>query len=408
MGLGVQGGGLGLWLLGPPRITRWGSRQALASSPAWLTDDASLRGLILMSPTVLTVVGARPQFIKAAPVSRALAEAGFRELLVHTGQHYDHGMSEVFFQELGLPQPWKNLAVGSGSHAVQTGAMLPLLESAMLEARPDLVLVYGDTNSTLAGTLAAAKLNLPVAHVEAGLRSFNRAMPEEVNRLVADVLARWCFAPTEAAQAHLLREGVAPDAVRLVGDVMADAVLHFGAEARPLEGLGVAQGGYLLCTLHRASLVDQPALLTGAWKAIGALAARWPVVLPLHPRTRAAVDQLGLAHPSGLQVLSPQGYVQMLGLLRGAKAVVTDSGGLQKEAFLMRRPCVTMRDETEWVELVEGGWNHLVGEAVDGAKLEVAVEAQLNRSFSEWPPLYGDGQASQRIAQFLRQAFGAP
>lgn len=353
-----------------------------------------------MSPTVLTVVGARPQFIKAAPVSRALAEAGFQELLVHTGQHYDPSMSEVFFIELGLSVPWRNLAVGSGKHGAQTAAMLVALEAAIEEAQPDVVLIYGDTNSTLAGALAASKLHVPVAHVEAGLRSFNRRMPEEINRLLADAVSTWCFVPTEVARGHLLAEGVDPKRVHWVGDVMADAVRLFQAQA-PTPELGLGGGPYALSTLHRASLVDQPEVLANAWQALNGLAELMPVVVPLHPRTAGAIAQLGLPAGPHLRVLPPQPYLSMLGLLKGAEVVVTDSGGLQKEAYLVGRPCVTMRDETEWTELVSAGWNVLVGERPTPERLQGAVAA-----FSGWSrsqgDLYGDGHAARRIVEALQ------
>jgi UDP-GlcNAc3NAcA epimerase len=359
---------------------------------------------------ILTVIGARPQFVKAAAVSRVVREqGGMEELLVHTGQHYDTNMSDVFFAELGIPQPRYDLGIGSGPHGQQTGRMLEQLEQVMQSEQPDVVLVYGDTNSTLAGALAAAKLHLPVAHVEAGLRSFNRRMPEEINRVVTDQLSRWLFTPTESATANLAREGIMGAAVHLVGDVMYDAALQFGrARAESiLERLAVQPKEYMLATIHRAENTDAGDRLRSIFGALADLSEQLPVLLPLHPRTRAALQREGLvhAHRPGLRVLEPVGYLDMVGLERNARLIATDSGGVQKEAFFHRVPCVTLRDETEWIELVELGWNRLVP-PTDQEVIRSEILAALEQPCGQQPPanLYGGGKAAQRIAGVLRAA----
>lgn len=311
--------------------------------------------------TLMTVVGARPQFVKAATVSRALARRnGVRELLVHTGQHFDADMSAVFFDELELPVPHRNLGIAGGGHGQMTGRMLEALEAAMLEDKPDAVLVYGDTNSTLAGALAAAKLNLPLVHVEAGLRSFNRAMPEETNRVLTDRLATLLLAPTVAAAANLAREGIARGVLH-VGDVMADAALHAASSphgASALADLDLVGAPFALATVHRAENVDDAARLERIFAFLEDEARRQPVVLPAHPRLSQRLATLG-ATPAGVRLVPPQGYFAMQRLIAAAERVLTDSGGLQKEAYFHRTSCITLRDETEWVETVEAGWNRL-------------------------------------------------
>ena len=311
---------------------------------------------------ILSVVGARPQFIKAAAVSRAIAEAPDAvEIMVHTGQHFDAEMSDIFFAELGIPEPAHNLDIHGGGHGRMTGQMLEALEAVMLDERPDWVLVYGDTNSTLAGALAAAKLHLPVAHVEAGLRSFNRAMPEEINRVLTDHVSTLLLCPTAAAVENLRREGI-DDGVEHVGDVMYDATLEAArraaGESRILERLGLESGGYVLATVHRAENTDDAAALTDVVRYLQAAASRMPVVLPLHPRTRQAAERFGVSL-DGLTLSAPVGYLDMAQLLTHCAEVMTDSGGLQKEAYFHRKPCITLRGETEWVETVEAGWNRL-------------------------------------------------
>ena len=347
-----------------------------------------------MTATILTVVGARPQLIKAAAVSRALAaQAGLRECLVHTGQHFDAGMSDVFFAELGIPQPSHHLGIHGGGHGEMTGRMLIALERVMQQERPDCVLVYGDTNSTLAGAIAAAKLNLPVAHVEAGLRSFNRRMPEEINRIVADRLSTLLFCPTATSVANLADEGVTAG-VHAVGDVMYDVTLHAGTAARKtskiIERLGLAPKGYALATVHRAENTDDPAALSAVLAYLREQAHAKPVVLPLHPRTRESAGRAGLGL-DGLIVTEPLGFLDMHRLLAGAACVCTDSGGVQKEAYFHRVPCVTLRNETEWVETIEAGWN----------RLWRGPDYRPRRDI----PDYGDGHSAEKIVSILAARF---
>ena len=297
-------------------------------------------------PRVLTVVGARPQFVKAAVVSLALRRRGFAETIVHTGQHYDAGMSDVFFVQMGIPREDHNLSVGSGTHGAQTARILERLEALLLASRPDAVLVFGDTNSTLAGALAAVKLHVPVAHVEAGMRSFNRRMPEEVNRVVTDHLASWHYCSTEVAARNLAAEGVA-EGVVVCGDVMADAVLAFAPKASfppaGLDGVPLAPRGFIAMTCHRAENVDDPDRLDAILEGIGRVSREVPVVFPVHPRTRERLRAARTTLPAGLVLAPPASYLDMLGLLSRAAAVATDSGGVQKEAYLLGTPCVTDR-----------------------------------------------------------------
>jgi UDP-N-acetylglucosamine 2-epimerase len=348
---------------------------------------------------VVTVVGARPQFVKAAPVSAALRKVA-AEVLVHTGQHYDPEMSAAFFEELHLPDPDHHLGAGSGMHGEQTASILSRLEPILVAERPDWVIVYGDTNSTLAGALAAVKLHLPIAHVEAGLRSFDRRMPEEVNRVVTDHLATLCFAPSRTAVDNLAAEGIRQGVID-VGDVMVDSLMsvrdQLPHDPPVARAAGLGRGEYVLATLHRASTTDDPARLEKAVDLLTGLGR--PVILPLHPRTRAALAQhslMGALTSAGTVIVPPQGYVSLLGLLSAALAVVTDSGGVQKEAYLLEVPCITMRAETEWVETVEAGWNSLV--ALDA---EAARRALLRARPLYHPPLYGDGKAAERIVAAL-------
>ena len=352
---------------------------------------------------ILSVVGARPQFIKAAPVGRALHGAGIEEVLLHTGQHYDAGMSEVFFRELGIAEPRYNLGAGSGSHAEQTASMLTGIEDVLLKETPSGVLIYGDTNSTLAGALAAAKLGIPVAHVEAGLRSYNRAMPEEINRVVADSLSSLLFCPTQAASANLAKEGIT-EGVHVVGDVMYDAILLFsqvsaGREDALLDRLDLKRGEYLLATVHRASNTDNPNNLRSIFRALGETGET--VAFPVHPRTRKAIRLAGIEPARNLILLEPVSYLDMLVLEKNARKILTDSGGVQKEALWLGVPCITMRGETEWVETVECGWNTLAG--TDPAQILAAVHAP--RPKGQPPQIYGDGHASERIAALLKEVW---
>lgn len=349
---------------------------------------------------IVTIVGARPQFIKAAAVSRAmLAHGGLAEVLVHTGQHYDANMSDIFFEELQIPRPHHHLGVGGGHHGQMTGRQLEKIEEVLLQERPDWVLVYGDTNSTLAGALAATKLHIPVAHVEAGLRSFNRRMPEEINRVLTDHASNVLFAPTETAVRNLAEEGIAGDKVKLVGDVMYDAALFYRELARKpgwFDGLDVEPDGFVLCTIHRAENTDDDARLRGIFEGLSACGQ--PVVLPLHPRTQARIAQAAIVPAPNVRIVPPVGYLEMTWLEMHCSIVATDSGGVQKEAYFHGKPCVTMRDETEWVELVEVGANRLVG-----ASAKRLVNALCSfESFVDARRLYGDGEAALRIVGMLR------
>jgi UDP-GlcNAc3NAcA epimerase len=343
-----------------------------------------------MTTRILTVVGARPQFIKAAAVSRAVRETnGLEEVMVHTGQHFDADMSDVFFEELDIPAPAHKLAIHGGGHGEMTGRMMAALEPVMQAEKPDWVLVYGDTNSTLAGALVAAKLHIPVAHVEAGLRSFNRRMPEEVNRVVTDHLATLQFCPTALAVENLRREGI-ETGVHHVGDVMFDATLFARAKAEARASLaaehGLSGGAYALATIHRAENTDDPAQLARVVGFLKDQARQMPVILPLHPRTRNAARSAGV-DLDGLVVVGPVGYLDMCKLLSQAAHVYTDSGGLQKEAYFHRVPCTTLREETEWVETVSHGWNRLWNGPAHAPRRDIAD--------------YGDGRAAHKITANL-------
>lgn len=351
---------------------------------------------------IVTVVGARPQFVKAAALSRRMVDfPGLEEVIVHTGQHYDDNMSDAFFRELGIPAPERNLAVRGASQAEQTGAMMVGLEQAFADLRPDVVLVYGDTNSTLAAALVAAKAALPLAHVEAGLRSFRPGMPEEINRIVTDRLSHFLFCPSQTAVRHLRGEG--RDAgVHLVGDVMVDcfrAQRERTDDATILASFGLVVNGYILATLHRAENTDDPRRLAALLQGLGD--APLPLVLLLHPRTRAAIVQAGLHVPSGIRVVDPQPHGVTLALAANARVVATDSGGLQKEAYLAATPCVTLRDETEWVETLADGWNRLV--PADPSLVADALRQASGHPAGLPPPVFGDGDAAGRILSILDQ-----
>ncbi|MCX6566570.1 MAG: UDP-N-acetylglucosamine 2-epimerase (non-hydrolyzing) [Candidatus Aminicenantes bacterium] len=353
---------------------------------------------------IATIVGARPQFIKAAPVSRAIraAAAGrnISEILVHTGQHYDDNMSAVFFEELGIAAPDYDLGIGSAPHGVQTGAMLAAIERILERERPDEVLVYGDTNSTLAGALAAAKLSIPIAHVEAGLRSYDRRMPEEINRVVTDHLASLLFCPSPAAASNLRKEGIR-EGVYVVGDVMVEALTEAVIQAKKRETtrgsefglarLGLEDGGYFLATVHRAENTDDPARLQNILAALKTISRDRPVVFPVHPRTR---KMIAAERPAGIRFIDPVGHLEMARLESGAAMILTDSGGMQKEAYWLKVPCVTLRDRTEWVETVAAGWNVLAG--ADRTQIVRAV-----RNFKrprKSAPLYGGGSKTRTTA----------
>lgn len=357
---------------------------------------------------LLTVVGARPQFIKAAVVDAALRRTapGLRHVTVHTGQHYDPNMSDVFFRQLGLPAPDHHLGVGGLGNGAMTGRMLERIEAVLLQDRPDVVLVYGDTDSTLAGALAATKLHIPVAHVEAGLRSFDKRMPEEVNRVLTDHVAAVLYTTSDVADANLREEGIAGSQVVQVGDVMYDACVTFARQ--PAQVPGTPAGAFFLATLHRAATTDDPGLLANALGVLEALAAHRALVIPLHPRTRQRLDKAGLLQrlEASCTVLEPQGYLEMLQLLRGCSGVATDSGGLQKEAFYMGKRCLVLRDRTEWTELVTQRHAKLVDPALP---TEVGADLLdwLSQPVTAGGTLYGGGHAADAIARDLLARFGS-
>ncbi|MCH9689655.1 MAG: UDP-N-acetylglucosamine 2-epimerase (non-hydrolyzing) [Gammaproteobacteria bacterium] len=355
---------------------------------------------------ICTIVGARPQFVKAAVVSRAiLARAGIDEVIIHTGQHYDSNMSSQFFDELDIPEPAYHLNIGSGAHGQQTGQMLEHIEKVLLQEKPDWVLVYGDTNSTLAGALAAAKLHIPVAHVEAGVRSFNRKMPEEINRITTDHISDRLFVPTKTAEQQLLKEGLDPAQVIYVGDVMYDATLYYNERNTSrdtlLDSLNLISKQYTLITLHRAENTDDSNRMQHIVSALLELSQQHALVLPLHPRTRAVLKKLNLfdSLEKNMMLLEPIGFLDMLALEQHAACIITDSGGVQKEAYFNRVPCITLRDETEWVELIEAGWNQLCSPSESFSLLNHPFFDTLPPTSSE--SLYGDGDASNKILDAL-------
>ena len=347
---------------------------------------------------ILHIIGARPQFIKAAMVSKAWGQNG-EEAILHTGQHYDENMSRLFFAELGLPEPTLNLGVGGGSHAEQTSRMMTGIDQYLEAETPDWVIIYGDTNSTLGGALCAAKRLIRTAHVEAGLRSFNRAMPEEINRVVSDTLANLLFCPTVKAVENLKNEGITRGVFN-VGDVMADGLFFFLKAAREkstiLEDLGLSPEYYGLVTLHRSGNVDNRDTLAAILKGMGQI--DFPLIFPVHPRTRKMLEQFNLAVPGNMHVIEPLGYLDMLMMEQNAECILTDSGGIQKEAYLLGTRCITLRDETEWVETVEAGWNCLTG--ADSSKIAARFydfKPQGNR-----PDIYGDGRAADKIIEIIK------
>lgn len=358
---------------------------------------------------ICTIIGARPQFIKAAVVSRVIkATPGLHEIIIHTGQHYDANMSSQFFDELDIPSALYNLNIGSSTHGRQTGLMLMAIEEILVKEKPDWVLIYGDTNSTLAGALAAAKLHIPVAHVEAGLRSFNRLMPEEINRITADHLSTLLFAPTETSFQRLLKEGI--DATRIinVGDVMYDAALHYNelnsARKTIVDSLELASKSYILATIHRAENTDSEERLKHICNALIELASTYKIVLPLHPRTRCFLEKADLLSliEEKLTVIEPVGYLDMLALEQHASCIITDSGGVQKEAYFNQVPCITLRDETEWIELVEAGWNQLCSPTVEFSLMSY-IDNFKGKRLTYSQKIYGEGDASAKIVGILME-----
>lgn len=350
---------------------------------------------------IATILGARPQFIKAATVSRLLARRPeIKEVLIHTGQHFDDNMSTVFFRDLEIMEPQYNLGIGGGTHGQMTGRQIEKIEDVLLKEQPDWVLVYGDTNSTLAGALAASKLHIPVAHVEAGLRSYNRSMPEEINRIVADHVSDLLFTPTDNASKQLHLEGISTNAIRQVGDVMYDACLLYKEKARRPslnDGKDILAGQYLLATIHRAENTDDKNRLSAIIE--GLANTDHMVMLPLHPRTREKLTLFNIQLPDSIHEIEPLGYLEMIWLINHAEIVVTDSGGLQKEAFFLGRPCITLREETEWTELVDLEVNQLVG--ADSQKILSALNTLPPLSAFKSSMPYGDGNAARRILNEL-------
>ncbi|MBE0669806.1 MAG: UDP-N-acetylglucosamine 2-epimerase (non-hydrolyzing) [Anaerolineales bacterium] len=354
----------------------------------------------MKAKTIVTIVGARPQFIKAAPVSRALIPF-FHEVMVHTGQHYDYGMSDVFFEEMEIKKPEFNLGIGGGTHAEQTGLMLIELEKILTSVKPDCILVYGDTNSTLAGALAAAKAGIPLAHVEAGLRSYDRTMPEEVNRVLTDHVSNLLFCPTDAAVKNLAKEGIV-QGVHRVGDVMYDALLYNLANARAkskiLDQLGLKKGGYALATVHRAANTDSIERMRSILDGLGKLDTQ--VIFPVHPRTRKTINEWEISTGANVLMVEPVGYFDMLVLQENSNCILTDSGGVQKEAYLAGVRCITLREDTEWVETVAAGWNKLVGVNTD-----LIVDTYKNwHPQGERAALYGDGHSAVEISKTIFSA----
>lgn len=352
---------------------------------------------------IVTIIGARPQFIKAAVVSKAFKEHNINEVLVHTGQHFDQNMSQIFFEEMGIPAPNYNLHIHGLSHGAMTGQMLEKTEEILLKEKPDFVLVYGDTNSTLAGALAAVKIHIPVIHIEAGLRSYNMQMPEEVNRILTDRISSILFCPTDTAVANLQSEGYDKINAKIVnsGDVMEDSATFFNEVAKTrsniLNQLGLKTNSYILATIHRAENTDNPDKLLGIFNALEKINKDIPVILPLHPRTANILKQKGIQ--TDIQIIEPVGYLDMTILTSNASMILTDSGGLQKEAFFFNRFCITLREETEWVELVDNGYNFLAGS--DTEKIIQAFQTIKNREFIKKHNFYGGGKASENIANYL-------
>lgn len=355
---------------------------------------------------VVTIIGARPQFIKSGAVSRSFIEYNqtkpqetIDEVIVHTGQHYDSNMSDVFFKQMDIPKPAYQLDINGLGHGAMTGQMLEEIEKVLLKEKPDWVMVYGDTNSTLAGAIAASKLHIKIAHVEAGLRSFNMRMPEEVNRILTDRVSTVLFCPTDSAIENLEKEGYADLDIAIIknGDVMMDASLMFSAFAKaPQEKIPTE---FVLTTVHRAENTDDPERLRGIFKALNTISEDIPVVLPLHPRTKSFITKYDIAIGDHLHCIDPVGYVEMLYLLKNCSLVLTDSGGLQKEAYFFKKYCLTLRDETEWVELLENGFNELVGADYDTIMNAFTSASTQNPDFSL--DLYGNGEASKKIIQGL-------
>ncbi|MBM2814549.1 MAG: UDP-N-acetylglucosamine 2-epimerase [Ignavibacteria bacterium] len=363
-----------------------------------------------MSTVIATIVGARPQFIKASVVSKKIKEyADLKEIIIHTGQHYDYGMSEVFFDELEIPHPDYNLNIGSGKQGEQTGKMLEKIESLLLELKPDLLVIYGDTNSTLAGALASAKLHIPIAHIEAGLRSFNKKMPEEINRIVADHCAEFLMAPTQTAVNNLKNEAISENKIFLTGDVMYDSALFFGklsdTKSTICNTLNLENNNYILATVHRQENTDDNENLRIIFSAFIEISSQIPVILPLHPRTKKNLQRIGMNDfGNNLKIIDPVGYLDMIQLEKNAKLIATDSGGVQKEAYFYKVPCISLRTETEWVELVESGWNKIVPPKDINFVVE-EIRKSLNFVQRDYQYFYGKGDAAGEIVEIISNRF---
>ena len=349
---------------------------------------------------LVTIIGARPQFVKASVVSKALREAGHTEILVNTGQHYDDNMARIFFEEMGIPKPDYDLGVGSGTHAAQTASTLVGIEKILFIEKPDFIIVFGDTNATVAGALAAAKLHIKIVHIEAGLRSFNRDMPEEINRVVTDVLSDLLFVPTQVAVDNLKREGIT-SGIHVVGDVMVDALITYTKIAEKkshiLNQLKLEKEKFLLMTIHRPSNADHDDRLLSILKEVSRIDL--PVIFPIHPRSRSRVEKLISQTNGNIRIVDPVGYLDMMLLEKYASVIITDSGGVQKEAYLHRTPCLTVRGETEWVETVSDGWNYIVGDHLE----KISTLANKFPEPKEWNPHYGDGQSAAKIVRILEE-----
>ena len=353
---------------------------------------------------IVTIIGARPQFIKAAVVSRAigLCRDEIKEVIVHTGQHFDANMSDIFFEELDIPKPDFNLGIGGGTHGQNTGRMIEGIEEVLIKEKPAFVLVYGDTDSTLAGTIAAVKLHIPVAHVEAGLRSFNRKMPEEINRILTDHASEILFTPTLTAANNLANEGISSNKIKQVGDVMYDAALYYGSKLEQtsniIKQLGISSKKYALATIHRAENVDNRERLSSILEGLKQYGNT--IICPLHPRTKSRLNSFGITIPTNIKIIEPVGYLDMIMLEKHAALIATDSGGVQKEAYFHKVPCITLRDETEWIELVQCGANIITGANTENIIAALKKAAMVDSNIFNIP-LYGNGNSGNEIVEYL-------